>query len=298
MTTGANGNRSYVTRYNTISDPIDHIFLIDSKQLDQSSSDINSPNHPSISASIISAWSEGGILYLARNATTSTLNQIYSMPIAAHLDYGDNLNNVLITPRIATTNANKLYKIYVNEIKKIGSDTLGIPLEQYKVYYRTSGISDNTGSWSLISDDGNLSFISPSTHIQFKFVFSTINHFMIPSRLLSLCVVYEDNTGDSHYEPSRNFSDISTNRFAYRQSSLFNMNIPNLRIRLFNAVTGVIIIDDTVLSSAFGTFEYSNNNGSTWNSWNNTQDNIGNYIRYTANTLPAGTRIRAILTQS
>jgi len=298
ITSGVGGSRSYVTRYNTISDPMDNVFLIESKVLNQSISDIGASIHPSIHTLAFSICSEGGILYLIRNSAFSSGNQLYSLPLAAHLNYGETTNNVLISPRILTPNANRYYRIYVNNVRQIGSDTLGTPPESFKVYYRTSGISDNSGSWTLLGDDGDLTSVSPSTAIQFRFLFNVIGSYCIPSRLLGFTVVFEDDSGDSHYEPSRDFSDISTNRFAYRQATLWGGNIPNLRIRLYNVSTNTLVLDDNVISSSLGTFEYSNNNGSTWNAWSNTQDVVGNYIRYTATTLPAGIRVRVSLTQA
>jgi hypothetical protein len=88
------------------------------------------------------------------------------------------------------------------------------------------------------------------------------------------------------------------NRLAFRQSTLWNTTIPNMRIRLYNAVTGALLVDDNVTSSASGSWEYSTNNGSSWSAWSNSADTVGNYIRYTANSLPASTRVRALLTQA
>lgn len=296
--TGAAGVRSYVTRYNTISDPMDHIFLADDKQLDQSTSDSGGVMHPSIQALPFSVWSEAGILYLARVTTAAASNQIYTLPIGAHWTYADNNNEVLITPAISTTNAIKFYKVYINHINYLGTDTFMLPTEPYRVYARTSGITDNTGGWTLLNNDGDLSSFGAANSIQFKFTFKIIGSFCIPARIMGLSVTYEDNTTDSHYEPSIANSNITSNIFAYRQSTLWNTNIPNMRIQLFNATTGASILDDNVTASAYGTFQYSTNNGSTWNTWSNSADNVGNYIRYTASSLPANVRIRALLTQS
>jgi len=297
MSTGATSARSYITQYNTISSQFDLIFLADDRQLDQSASDGNGIPHPSIQASNFSVWSENGILYMSRNSSAATVNQIYAIPIAAHWSFANTTNQVLMTPSISTSGASKLYRVYINEIKRLGSDYLVKNPEPFKVYVRTTGISDNSGSWSLLDDAGTLTSISPSTEIQFKFEFRTIGESCIPARILGLSVVYEDDTTDSHYEPSIVNSDINTNTFAYRQASLFSSNIPDLRIRLYNAVTGIPIIDDTVLSSTYGVWQYSSNNGGTWNTWDNTQDVVGNYIRYVATSLPGSVRVRALLTQ-
>lgn len=296
-TSGTAGVRSYITQYNTSSNPFDHIFLVDDKQQDQSTSDSGSVPHPSILASPFSVWSENGILYLARVGTTAAINQIYTLPIGAHQTYAINNQELLVTPKFDISDSSKLYNIYINRVNKVGTDTFSLPTEPFKLYYRTSGISDNSGSWTLLSDDGDLSGISGS-EIQFAISFKIIGTTCLPARILGLSLVYEDNSTDGHYQPSVNKSSITTNTFAYRQSILWSSNIPNMRIRMYNAVTGSLILDDNILSSAYGVWEYSSNDGSSWNTWDIAQDVVGNYIRYTATSLPNSTKIKVLLTQA
>ena len=130
------------------------------------------------------------------------------------------------------------------------------------------------------------------------FIFKILGTTCIPSRIMGLSMTYEDNTTDSHYEPSVGNSSVTNRIFAYRQGTAWGSNIPDLRIRLYNAVTGVLVLDDTVLVSGFGTFEYSTDGGSNWLAWNATADVVSNYIRYTATSLPNGIRIRSLLTQA
>lgn len=294
---GAAGNRSYISQYNTTSNPFDHIFLVDDKQQDQSLSDSGGVMHPSIQASNFSVWSEGGILYMIRIGTSAALNQIYTIPIGAHRTYAFTSNQLLITPVIDVSDSNKLYNVYVNYASEIGSDTFSLSLEPFRLYYRTTGISDNSGSWTLLDQTGDLSSISAS-QIQFAFTFKTIGTACVPARIFGLSVVYEDNTTDSHYIPSVANSSIASNVFAYRQDILWSSVIPNLRIQLFDATTNIIIIDDNVTASAFGTWEYSINNGASWLAWNSAGDAVNNYIRYTAASLPNGVKIKAILSQA
>jgi len=296
-TTGAGGVRSYVTQYNTTSNPFDHIFLNDDKQQDQSTSDSGGVAHPAILASPFSVWSEDGVLYLARVGTTAALNQLYTLPIGAHQRYAITKDEMLITPEFDVSDSNKLYSVVVNSISKLGTDTFSLATEPYKLYYRTSGITDNSGSWNLLEDGGDLSGIN-ATSIQFGFIFKILGTTCVPSRIMGLSLVYEDTTNDGHYTPSVANSNISSRIFAYRQAVSFGSNIPTMRIQLSNAVTNASLIDDTSTANTYGTFEYSSDNGSTWNAWDNTQDVVGNYIRYTATSLPSGVRVRALITQA
>lgn len=296
-TSGASGVRSYVTQYNTTSNPFDHIFLVDDKQQDQSTSDSGGVSHPAILASPFSIWPEAGILYLARVGTTAAINQLYTLPIGAHWYYAINNSELLITPKFDISDSSKLYNLYVNDVERLGTDTFSLATEPYRIYYRTSGISDNSGSWNLLDESGDLSGVS-GTEIQFAFSFKVIGTTCVPSRIMGLSLIYEDKSTDGHYQPSVANSNITSNIFAYRQSILWNSNIPNMRIQLYNAVNGSLILDDDVTSSTYGTWEYSSDNGTSWNNWLNTADVVGNYIRYTATSLPGGTRIKALLTQA
>ena len=295
--TGAAGIRSYVTQYNTISNPFDHIFLSDDKQLDQSLADSGGTPHPAILASIMTPWSEQGVLYLARSGTTAILNQMYTIPIGAHRTYAFNNDQLLITPSFNISDANKLYNVYINDVHGVGDSTFSVQTEPYDVYYRTSGISDNSGSWNILDESGDLSGVT-GTEIQFAFAFKILGITCIPSRILSLTLTYEDTTNDSHYTPSVGNSSIASRIFAYRQDVAWGSNIPTMRIQLYNAVTNALLIDDDTTTEAYGTFEYSSDNGGSWNTWLNTADTVGNYIRYTAASLPDGVRVKAIISQA
>ncbi len=293
---GAAGVRSYVTKYNTVSDPFDHIFLNDDKQLDHTIADSGAVAHPVILALPFSVWSEGGIFYLCRVGTTSPQIQLYSLPGGAHRFYASITGERVITPKFDISDSTVLYNVYVSSVDELGDDTFSLPTEPYGIWYRTSGISDNSGGWIELDQTGDLSGIS-GTEIQFAFTFKILGTTCIPARILGLSLIYEDQNNDSHYEPSLSNSSSATNIFSYRQGTTWGSNIPNLRIRLWNIATGVSVLDDTVLLSSFGTWEYSVNNGSSWNTWDAAQDAVGNYIRYSATSLPGGIRVRALLTQ-
>lgn len=300
MSTGTAGARSYVTQYNTLGNPFDHIFLSDDKQYDQSTTESGATPHPAISALPFSVWSEGGIAYMARITTSATLNQLYSVPIGAHWTYaGQSPYQRLITPALNTTDATTLYRVYVNNILQLGSGTLGLQPEPYRMYYRTSGISDDSGTWVLMDDSHDLTGVIPGASIQFMFEFKVLGENCIPARIYSLTVIYEDNTTDSHYQPSVGKSSISSKQFAWRFSSAFGGTVPSLTLRLFDAVTGATLLTDTTTASSSGTWEKSTDGGANWGAYDTTdKSNETTYIRYTPTTLGDNIKVRALLTQN
>lgn len=298
MSSGSTGLRSYVTKYNTNSDQFDHIFLVDDKQIDQSTTDAGAVAHPSIQATVMSVWSEAGVAYLCRNGTTAVLNQVYAVPLSAHWTYASaSPYQRLMTPELATPNATSLTRVYVNNLQQLGTLTLGLPPEPYRTYFRTAGISDDSGAWTLLDSTGAIADPTPSTSIQLMFEFKTIGSFCIPARLFSACVVYEDNTTDSHYQPSVTQSDATNKRFAWRFSTAFGSTVPTLYVRLYDAVTGSLLVTDNTASPT-GTFEKSTNDGGAWGSYNTTdKGNETTYIRYTPSSLADNIKVRALLTQ-
>lgn len=242
-------------------------------------------------------WTEDGILFTIPSSVTTGINVLYIYPaFGADWTYADSTNQYVITPKLTTLNATKLYRAYITNKENDGGDSLGSSTDSFKVYARTSGIDDNSGGWTLLNPNLDLTGLTPGTHIQFKITFETLSDLCIPTKIYSLCCVYEDGSQDYHYEPSLTYSSAQDRTFAWRQAQSWGSNIPNLRIRLYNVATGLLIHDDDITSSLLGTWQYSTN-GTVWNSWNASQDVVGNYIRYTATTLPNNITVRALLTQ-
>lgn len=293
-------NRAFVTQYNSISTPFDRVFLVDTRQIDQSTASNDLCPVPNPQGAVLNVWSEAGVLYISRTGTTSLTNQVYAIPIGADWDFADiEPEQRLISPAILTTNAEKLKRVIVNCEQFMGGGAHMLPTEGYRLYYRTSGISDDSGAWTLVNDTGDISAAAPSTHIQFMFEFRTIGSFCLPSRIFGITCTYEDNTTDSHYQPSIAQSNTTDKRFAWRFSTAFGGTVPTLRIRLFNAVTGSVLLDDTTSASTEGTWEKSTNDGGAWGAYDTTdKGNETTYIRYTPTSLADNIKVRALITQN
>jgi hypothetical protein len=293
MSTGTAGARSYITKYNTSSDPFDHIFLVDTKQSDQSTSAIGGVIHPSIAAVTIGTVSVDGILFLVKQGTASINSAMYSMPLAAHWAYAQGTNQFIVTRKIMTSDATKYRRVYAAGPQQLGTGTMGLPPEPYRMYWRTNGIDDNSGSWTLVPDNGDLSNVSVDDAIQFAFEFKILGLACVPSYIYSLALVYEDSRSIEAYSPSLQFTSASNLIFAWRQTEEVDGYSPILNISITNIDTNNIVLDDDTDASSSGIWEYSTNNGVDWAEWDINAFDIGNYIRYTANSLPASIRAKA-----
>ena len=287
--------RGYLCQYNTNSNQFEQIFLNELRQTDQSTANSDITPFPSINGTTFSVWSEGGIFYLVRNGLTSALNQLYAIPFGVDWQYASSTNQVAITRAISIPNCNKLQRLYINHSDLAGNDIFALTRTPFRIYYRTTGISDNSGSWTLVPDTGIIS--GTASQIQFKLEFRVLGDTSVPSRIYNVGVVYEDTSMDSHYQPSVAKSSAASKIFAARQVTAWGSNIPNLRVLIYNAATDTLILDDTTTLAANGTWQYSTD-GTTWNSWSAAADSIGNYIRYTPTSLASGITARFTFVQA
>lgn len=246
----------------------------------------------------LTIWTEDGWMFAIPNVATTGQNWLYVFPFGADAYYESTSRQAVITPKLATPNATRLHHVYLDHMEYAGDYGLGFPVESYKLWYRTTGIDDNSGSWNEVGVGADLDAVSPGSYIQFKIAFDILGEICVPTRIYSIVCVYEDASQDSHYQPSLTYSSAANRQFAWRQVSSWGSNIPDLQIRLYNAATDFLVLDDTVGLSAFGDWEYSSNSGVTWAAWNASADSIGNYIRYTADTLPNNITVRALLTEA
>ncbi len=301
-TTGATGARSYLTRYPTTSgDEFEYIFGNAFVQLDNAAADSDSVPLPyDTRNATLSIETSNGIAHMLRvgAATTGTLG-LHALAITVHWDLTSITNSVAISPEITTPNNSKFKRLFVEHVGSIGTGVFVTPLMMHRSYYRTTGISDDSGSWTLIDEVGDLSGVSGTSSIQFKIEFQTIgNVHGIPARIISLGVAYEDLTTDSHYQPSVAQSSTANKRFAWRFSTAFGGTVPTLRVRLYDAVSGGSLVDDNTASPA-GTWEKSTDGGSNWTAYNTTDKaNDTTYIRYTPASLGDNIKVRALLTQN
>jgi hypothetical protein len=294
--TSAASAREYITQYRTDAGQFDHIFLAEDKQIDQGAEDVGAAPHPSLLIAQMYFWTENGMCYAARAGITAVTNLLYAWPLGADWQYASKTNSRIITPAINTPNCNKYVRVLVTNAEYVGSVNLGKPVDPFRVYYRTAGISDNSGGWSLVTDTGDLSAVGGAAQIQFMIEFKTISEWCISGRIYNLSVVYDDMDTDYHYQPSIKWSDVTNKRFAWRMSQLWNGTVPTMRVRIYDAVTNGLLVDDATVAPT-GTWEKSIDGGGSWIAYNTSDKaNEITYIRYTPASLGDNIRVRALLT--
>ena len=216
-------------------------------------------------ANIPFIWVESGWLFFNfAQVATANLNAMTVYPLAADKDFEEEIPNRIICPEInlGATPAN-FYRVLVNEATNIGSFNMGVAPDMYELYYRTGGIDDNSGAWTLVPQTGDLSGVSVADSIQFSFVFRTLGVILLPARILSLALIYEtDDALPSQYR--WNFADFNNTNgtFAWVQSVLFGGSLTVHTIEIYRSDTNALVLTQASSGSANGTFEYWN--GSAW----------------------------------
>ena len=257
---------------------------------------IDTPTANYISSPIRSYYFDG-LSYIVRDLSTDN-NVIYALPLEADKEYHTTTNAYIITPEFSTPSATSYNKIYVKSKSYFNEDRFIVPTENFDIYYRVSGITTDTGSWTLVGQNGSISPVS-GTSIQFKLAFKTIGNNCIPSKIYGITMSYYSNETPislTFYEPSLKFSNVSSQIFAWRQSNEFVEEIPNLNINIYNASSNILLLSDNVSGSTNGVWEYSSNEGVTWNTFSYSANSINNYIRYTPNSsLGSGIKVKPII---
>lgn len=206
--------------------------------------------------------------------------------------------NRLISPEITTTGATQFYRVYVNDNQdnKNCKTNYDLTPEPWRIYYRTSGISDDSGSWTLLNTY-DLTGVPATNSIQFMFEFRICGTTMIPGGIFNLCFLYEDGTTDNHYDPSTENSNLISKEFSWRFGKSFNVTTPELTVKLYNAVSGALLLTDDTTTPTEGVFYKSTDGGSNWGSYNTTDKaNDTTYVKYVPTSLTDDIVVKPLLT--
>lgn len=296
-TTLAGRNGIYVTTYDTSNPQFEKMFGQITNRTKILATDANAPD-AFFNPSSMTMWTEGGILFAMPTIATTGLNWLGILYIKADGLYAGTTGERVITPKLATTGASELYRVYASTNQHVGGYALGYMPEPIRIYYRITGIDDDTGAWTEVVN-GDLSTAVPGDFIQFMVYFDILGEFCIPRKLYSIACVYEDGSTelqDSHYLASADLSDKTTKTFAWKHAVLFSSAVPRLRIRLYNAITNGILDDDDSVTQT-GSWQKSTDGGSTWGAYDTVdKTNELTFIKFTPASIPDNIQVRALLT--
>ena len=299
-TTHAAGVFSYVTKFVNSGTAFDKYFGRDFKYHEQSAKNSNHPTIFNNSSTAFSYTNAGGNrVFACKQGTTALLNQIYIMSFGADWDYASTTQGRLISPEIPISNVSKFYRVFVNHIDYIGSSDLGKSNEGYRVYARTANITtDATTGWTLIDSTNSLAGLAGASSIQFAIEFKIIGEICAPSKILGINVEYEDTGTDSHYSLSVGKSSLASKIFAFWFKTAFGGTVPTLRISLYDASTGGLLLTDVSDTPTGGTWEKTTD-GTSWTAYNDSdRTNTTTWIRYTPSSLADNIRVEVYLTQA
>jgi len=251
---------------------------------------------PHLLSTRVSAYYNDGVMFVVRDAGASNNNNIiYTLPLEADAQFETTSSACVITPELFTTSASAYSGIYVDSTDYFNTPRFALPRQPYYLYYRTSGISDNSGTWNYLDPSGSMPTAAES--IQFKLTFSTLGYYSMPSLIHGITVTYSGSLPQqaiSNFDAIPTETNISTQTFAWRQSSIFNTTPTDIYISIYSGST--TILTDSITTAASGSWEYSVNSGNTWNALTGSINNIGHYIRYTTTpTLPSGSVLKTLL---
>ena len=229
------------------------------------------------------------------NAQNTGQQFLYAIPLHADYAYALDQGQYVTTPAQEMPVGAKPFSVKLNIRNTTDDDSMRVPPGRTRIWVRTSGIDSNTGTWSRVPDNGDISGITAS-RVQFAFAWEILSTTAVVPYAYSFDFVYETDGPERYYFSSKEKSDMSANQFAFIQTQTFGGAIPNLRIRLYDFETDAILLEDSTEAKSQGTWQYSSNAGVSWATWSSVADNVGNYIRYTANSLPANVSIRPQIT--
>jgi hypothetical protein len=293
-TTGTGSTRNYLTQYQTSGGQFDMVFSLDTKQTDQTfaNPEIAPPCVAVSPANLPYSFTLRNTTYYVKSSAATATNQIYACNFGSDYAFSNisGEEQAIITKSLSCPDNVMFYRVYVNNLRSYGTDRYNhLPAEPYKIWYRTSGISDNSGSWTVVPAGGVLTSVTAASDIQFRIKFKTAGSHGLPTRIFGVSVVYENSLDiPSHLKWNIDDTDNSNGNIGFIQF-LYYGSVPSLQIDYYRSDTDVNVLTQTSAGSTNGVFEYWN--GSTWVAGLGTDTiNIRRRFRPTA-ALPTGVNL-------
>lgn len=160
------------------------------------------------------------------------------------------------------------------------------------VYYRTSGFGSISGGWVSIPFAELLTSLAAGEKLQVKILFTTLGlDTSIPAQLCDFFLGFDSLSDNSlNWELSVDDSDNGNpSRTAFRLKTAYASSVPTLYYRAFDLSDVQLVNHNTSAQAA--RFQYSSDNGVTWNALGTIPNVVGTMIRYTFAS-PPGVDIR------
>lgn len=171
-------------------------------------------------------------------------------------------NARIITHSIDTSHITKFNKLLVHHPEVLGSHDLGSMPEPFRVYFRTEGISDDSGDWCLLNDSFDMSFITPKDDIQFMFEFRVLGRASVPNRIYGLSISYfVDEDLPTGFDWNLYDSNSSSSIIGFEQTRVLN-TLGNFKITYYLSESDEEVFTAYSTENINGSFQYWN--GSSW----------------------------------
>ena len=260
----ASGQRDYLTKFYAGSQQLDRQVGFDVRQFYQASSAAVAPAL-SRTASYFMPWIEGGLGYFVINGSSAVTNSILAVPIGADMDFVNRTNSKAVLPKMSIPSAHKLLKTLAQNTEALGGyGPLSLGTEPFAVYYRTAGIDDDSGGWTLLNQAGSMVGVDAAPEIQFMLTFRVAGTSCIPARIHSFALLYEtDEALPSGFRWNLGDSNQSNGTLGMVQTSLLPA-LGVLTITYYRADTDQAVLVQSSGNSEFGVWEFYNEGSGSW----------------------------------
>ena len=206
-----------------------------------------------------------GIYFLYHKGYWYVHNFTYNFivyPFNADWMFAEKTKNRIITPVMNCSDALSFKKAIVSHPEIIKDDDMGVIPEPFRLYVRTNGFSDDSGTWTLLDEVFDMSNVPISDQIQFMFEFRIMGKSCYPSRIYSVGFVYEtDDYLPDQFIWNLSDSDNTNSAVGFEQTNLF-ISLSALQIDYYRTDTDVKVLTASSAENTNGNFQYWN--GSSW----------------------------------
>jgi hypothetical protein len=181
---------------------------------------------------------------------------IFAMPVGGDNDLPVEYENRVICPEIDTYSVSKFNKLLVNYAEEVASEDFPIQPDPFRVFYRTTGIKDNSGVWTRLIFPYDLSAVRAQDSIQFMFNFKIFGLSMCPARIHSYTLLAEkEELLPKYFKFNSNITNLSQNIYGFEQSKVYSNNL-TLKISYIRKKDNKLVFSQTSSETTFGNFQY------------------------------------------